>query len=130
MGQSSPAAPLRVYVVEDNVPLRRALIREFAAIAGIEIVGETGRVEQAIAAIHEIKPDVLVMDFHLEDGHALQILQAVQPHAHRPLAIVMTNDPLQTHREACLAAGATHFLDKSLDFAVLIALLTKLASSS
>ena len=47
--------------------------------------------------------------------------------AHRPLAIVITNDPLNTFREACLAAGATHFLDKSLDFAYLLALLSKLA---
>lgn len=129
MGRPNPDAPLRVYVVEDNVSLRRALIREFGQIAGIEIVGEAGSVAQANTAIREIEPDVLIMDFHLEDGDALQILQAIQTLAHRPLSIVVTNDPLQTHRQACLAAGATHFLDKSLDFAMLLALLTKLAGS-
>jgi DNA-binding NarL/FixJ family response regulator len=128
MGRPNPGAPLRVYVVEDNVPLRRALIHEFKEIAGVEVVGETGSVARANTAIREVEPDVLIVDFNLEDGDALQILQAMQTHAHHPLSIVMTNDPLQTDRQACLAAGATHFLDKSLDFALMLALLTKLAN--
>jgi CheY-like chemotaxis protein len=118
---------LGVYVVEDNVPLRRALVHEFKQIAGVAIVGETDSVAEATVAVRDLKPDVLILDFHLRDGNALQVLQILQGDAHRPLSIVITNDPLDTAREACLAAGATHFLDKSLDFALLLALLTKLA---
>ena len=127
MDRLTPAKPVRVYVVEDNVPLRRALIHEFKQIAGLEIVGEAGRVAEAIAAIRKIKPDVLILDYHLEDGDALQILRAIQGDECCSVSIVMTNDPLNTHRESCLAAGVTHFLDKSLDFAGLLALLTRLA---
>jgi DNA-binding NarL/FixJ family response regulator len=127
MNRSSRTGPLRVYVVEDRVSLRRALIHEFKQIADLEVVGETDSVAEANVAVRDIKPDVLILDFHLRDGNALQILQTLQDDAYRPLSIVITNDPLNTFREACLAAGATHFLDKSLDFASLLALLTKLA---
>jgi DNA-binding NarL/FixJ family response regulator len=130
MGRPNPGAPaarLGVYVVEDNIPLRRALVHEFKQIAGLEIVGETDSVAEASAAVRVLKPDVLILDFHLRDGNALQVLQALQGDAHRPLSIIVTNDPLDACREACLAAGATHFLDKSLDFALLLALLAKLA---
>lgn len=127
MGRPSTGAPLGVYVVEDNIPLRRALIHEFKQIAGLEIVGETDSVAEATAAVREIKPDVLILDFHLRDGNALQVLRTIQGDADRPLSIVVTNDPLDASREACLAAGAKHFLDKSLDFALLLALLARLA---
>jgi DNA-binding NarL/FixJ family response regulator len=127
MNGLSRTGPLRVYVVEDSIPLRRALIHEFKQIAGLEIVGETDSVAEANVAVREIKPDVLILDFHLRDGNAPQVLQTLQGDAHCPLSIVITNDPLNTYREACLAAGATHFLDKSLDFAGLLALLARLA---
>ena len=127
MGRPNPGAPLGVYVVEDNVALRRALIHEFKQIPGVTIVGETDSVAGASVAVRDLKPDVLILDFHLRDGNALQILQALQGDAHRPLSIVITNDPFDATREACLAAGAKHFLDKSLDFAILLALLTRLA---
>jgi DNA-binding NarL/FixJ family response regulator len=113
--------------VEDSVSLRRALIHEFKQISGLEIVGEADSVAEANVAVREVRPDVLILDFHLRDGNALHVLQTLQNDAHCPLSIVITNDPLNTHREACLAAGATRFLDKSLDFAGLLALLAKLA---
>jgi DNA-binding NarL/FixJ family response regulator len=128
MNRFNRTGPLRVYIAEDRVSLRRALIHEFKQITNLEVVGETDSVLEANVAVRDIKPDVLILDFHLRDGNAPQILQALQDNAHRPLSIVITNDPLNTFREACLAAGATHFLDKSLDFAYLLALLTKLAA--
>jgi DNA-binding NarL/FixJ family response regulator len=127
MNGASRTGPLRVYVVEDSVSLRRALIHEFKQIDGLEIVGETDSVAEANVAVREVRPDVLILDFHLRDGNALQVLQTLQNGAHRPLSIVITNDPLNTYREACLAAGAARFLDKSLDFAGLLALLARLA---
>jgi two-component system response regulator DevR len=127
MNGPNRAGPLRVYIAEDSIPLRRALIHEFKQIAGLEIVGETDTVAEANVAVRELKPDVLILDFHLRDGDALQVLQALQGDAHCPLSIVITNDPLNTYREACLAAGATYFLDKSLDFAVLLTVLARLA---
>jgi len=124
---SGRTGPLRVYVAEDSASLRRALIHEFKQIAGLEIVGDTDSVAEATAAVREMKPDVLILDFHLRDGNALQVLQTLHDEGPHPFSIVITNDPLNTYREACLAAGATHFLDKSLDFAGLLALLARLA---
>lgn len=129
MNGASRGRPLRVYIVEDSAPLRRALIHEFKQIAGLEIVGETDSVVEANEAVPNTRPDVLILDFHLRDGNALQVLEAIRDDAHHPLCIVITNDPLNTYREACLAAGATCFIDESLDFAGLLVLLTRLSGN-
>ena len=48
-----------------------------------------------------------------EPSYVLRALGRKRP---RPVFIVVTNDPTDGYRKACMAAGATEFLDKSHEF--------------
>ena len=65
----------RVVVVDDH-ELFRDGVR--ARIGGeVEIVGEAGTVEDALAAIRSTEPDVVLLDVHMPDGGGLAVLEAV-----------------------------------------------------
>lgn len=61
---SSPV--IRVVIVDDHHMFRSGVRAELAA--DIEIVGEAGTVEDAVRAVAEQQPDVVLLDVHLPGG--------------------------------------------------------------
>ena len=71
------AAPLRVVLVDDH-RLFRSGVR--AEIGGrVDVVGEAGDVDEAIAVIHHVRPDVVLLDVHLPGGGGRAVLDACTP---------------------------------------------------
>ena len=58
--------PIRVVVVDDHAIFRSGLKADLDE--RIEVVAEAATVEQAIAAIHEQRPAVVLLDVHLPGG--------------------------------------------------------------
>jgi DNA-binding NarL/FixJ family response regulator len=66
---------VRVVLVDDH-ELFRAGVRG-ALGEGIEVVGEAGTVEEAVAMVRERDPDVVLLDVHLPDGRGDAVVRAV-----------------------------------------------------
>jgi DNA-binding NarL/FixJ family response regulator len=63
----------RVVLVDDHT-LFRAGVR--AELAGrVDLVGEAGGVEEAVALIERERPDVVLLDVHMPDGGGVAVLQ-------------------------------------------------------
>jgi DNA-binding NarL/FixJ family response regulator len=105
-----------VYLVEDSQPIRERLCEVLSLVPEVRVVGEAETAAEAIAGIRDTAPDVAIVDLHLREGSALDVLRTLATDARRPTFVVLTNLPTEQHRKACLAAGASHFLDKSRDF--------------
>jgi two-component system LytT family response regulator len=75
-------APLRVVVVDDE-PLARAVVREFAAAdPTLEIVADCANGFEAVKAVAELKPDLVLLDVQMPklDGFdVLELLGREQP---------------------------------------------------
>jgi DNA-binding NarL/FixJ family response regulator len=108
--------PLMVYLVEDSPAIRARLAATIREIAGAELVGEAGKVGEAIEGIRSTHPSAVILDLQLEDGSGLEVLKAVYPSAPALHVAVLTNYATDQHRRACMDAGAEYFLDKSSDF--------------
>lgn len=106
-----------VLVVEDsplNMELFRELLRAWGALV-IEAETASGGFELAASR----SPDLVVLDLQLPDMDGLVALSAMKSDA-RTVGIptlVVTAHAMQIHRERALAAGATGFLTKPIDFA-------------
>ncbi len=105
-----------VFLVEDSLAIRARLAATIRGIEGAELVGEAGRVEEAIDGIRASRPDAVILDLQLEDGSGLEVLRAVHPASPALHVAVLTNYATDQHRRACIDAGAEFFLDKSSDF--------------
>lgn len=61
---------IRVLLVDDHRLFRTGVRAELAECAAgrLEVVGEAGDVEEAVAAAHTLRPDVVLLDVHLPGG--------------------------------------------------------------
>ena len=84
----------------------------------------------AIQLIWDRSPDVVVLDFQLQDGTALNVLDGIEGKEPRPLVIILTNYPEPIYRCKCMEAGAYRFLDKSTEFDKLTSTIREITGGS
>ena len=102
---------MRLLVVDDS-PLFRELIRRFLEDAPCEIVEEVVCAADAISAVGEHEPEVVVMDWSLPDHDgiwATREIKALYPNVD-VVALTSTTDPGVAAGFA--EAGATALIDK------------------
>jgi DNA-binding NarL/FixJ family response regulator len=66
---------IRVVLVDDHELFRAGVRGELGA--SVEIVGEAGSVTEAVPLIHQLDPDVVLLDVHLPDGGGEAVIAAV-----------------------------------------------------
>jgi DNA-binding NarL/FixJ family response regulator len=59
----------RVVIVDDHALFRAGVRAELEGL--VEVVGEAGSVDEAVSAIAEHQPDVVVLDVHMPAGGGL-----------------------------------------------------------
>ena len=108
--------PTQVFIVDD-VPSMRERLRELVAeLPDVSVVGDAGTPTDAIAGILATRPACVLLDYQLVGGTGVDVLRAVHPQLPGIVFVVLTNHPDPQYRRACMAAGATHFFDKSTEF--------------
>ena len=116
MASMGTATHTGIFIVDDLPSMRERLRELVSDIDGVEIVGDAGTPEEAIAGILRTHPDCVLLDYQLNGGTGVDVLRAVHPKSPDIVFIVLTNHATAQHRRACLAAGARFFLDKSTEF--------------
>jgi CheY-like chemotaxis protein len=108
----SHGGPLRVLIVDDSTPFRRAA-RELLQRRGYLVVGEAGTAADALGAVERLTPDALLVDVGLPDGCGFKLAAALI-RAHPSLAVLLMSakDP-PAGDERLRASGARGFIMKS-----------------
>jgi CheY-like chemotaxis protein len=119
---SPPAHPLRVFVVENHDD-SRLLLTMLLAQMGHE-VQSAASMHEALDALPEADPDVLVSDIGLPDGDGWELLRRLHL-PHEVYAIAMSGYGMAADRERSKAAGFRHHLVKPMDIEQLEGLLAE-----
>ena len=106
------AASFRVFLVEDSALLRTRMEAMLAGIGAV-IVGHAAGARAAIDAILAARPQAVVLDLHLEQGHGFDVMKALRKSAPEIAVYVLTNFPSEPHRRKAEGLGARGFFDKS-----------------
>lgn len=107
---------IKVFIADDSLVVREHLVTMLDELARVEIVGQAENVAEAISAIRNLQPDVVILDIWMPDGSGIDILQNIKQDEAAPMVIILTNYPYPGYRQRCLQAGADYFLDKSTEF--------------
>ena len=104
--------PIRIVLVEDNQVFREALELLLGMRADLEVVASVGDGSEAVAAVGQHRPQVVLMDYRLPGMDGVQATAAVRQ-AHPDVAVVcLTASANPREIEALYAAGATACLTK------------------
>ncbi|HEX4242813.1 MAG TPA: response regulator transcription factor [Steroidobacteraceae bacterium] len=116
MGKTSMAHSLRVLLVEDSKVLTERLTEAIRQIPQVELIGTADTEASAVAAAKKESVDVIILDLHLKQGTGFGVMRALATTHLKPRIIVLTNYDLPEYKNAAIALGATHFLDKARDY--------------
>ncbi|MFA9445791.1 response regulator [Egicoccus sp. AB-alg6-2] len=113
---------LTVVVVDDEPGLRRLLVLLIERDGRFRVVAQAEDGIEALAAVREHDPDLLLLDLGLPHLDGLEVLEQLQGRV-RPAAVVLTGfaDPATLERARSL--GAADCLVKGEDFARVIEVL-------
>ncbi len=110
------AQSLRVLLVEDSKVLTERLTEAIRQIPEVELIGTADTEAAAVASVKRDAVDVIILDLHLKQGTGFGVMRALANTQLKPQIIVLTNYDLPEYKNAALALGATHFLDKARDY--------------
>lgn len=112
--QTSQRQP--VYIVDDSPLIRERLARMVDRLEDMELVGQAASAREAIAGIRRTQPRAVVLDLNLMGPSGFTVLREIHPERPEIVFVVLTNHAEPQYERACLAQGASYFLDKSTQF--------------
>lgn len=118
---------VRVVVVDDQELVRGALVTVVDATDGMTVVGQYGDGEQAVAALHKVAADVVLMDIQMPRLDGLAATERILAMPDAPRVVVLTTFDLDRYAFAALRAGASGFLLKDASAADVVAAIRAVA---
>ncbi|MES9509627.1 response regulator transcription factor [Streptomyces sp. NPDC000609] len=104
--------PVRILLCDDHVVVRAGLLALLGSEPDIEVVGEAGSGEEAVALAARLTPDVVLMDLQLGEGidgvEATRRIAATGVHV-----LVLTTYDTDADITRAIEAGATGYLLKA-----------------
>lgn len=118
---------MTVFLVDDSAPLRERLVELLGGLTGLQVVGQASGVDEAIRAIGQTQPDLVILDLRLADGSGIEVLGRIKSRPPFPAVIVLTNYPYPQYRKRCLEMGAEFFFEKQAELSQLLEVVQRLA---
>ena len=103
---------MKVLIVDDSKIVCEGLQRMLIHIADVEIVRQVHNAQDAITAISETKPDVVILDIRLPGLNGIDVLKDIRDKKLPIRVIMLTNYPYPQYRKKCEELGADYFFDK------------------
>lgn len=114
------AGAIRVVVVDDHAALRQGLAMVLAQDQDVVVVGQAGNGVEAVEAVAELVPDVVLMDLHMPGCSGVEACRRIRELLPSVRVLIMTGSGDDRDRAEALQAGATEYLPKSGDIEQLI----------
>ncbi len=103
---------ISVAIVEDNDQLRSTLARVIDRAEGFRCAGQYPNAEDALAALPEVKPDVVLMDINLPGLNGVECVRRLKPQLPQTQVVMLTVYEDTDNIFNALAAGASGYLLK------------------
>jgi DNA-binding NarL/FixJ family response regulator len=103
---------VRVLVADDQAIVRDGLVMILGLLDGIEVVGTAADGEEAVRAVGEVDPDVVLMDLHMPRMTGVEATDRLGQEGARARVVVLTTYSDDEWMFAALRAGALGYLTK------------------
>jgi len=101
----------RVLVVDDSEVFLRVAAFVISVTSTLRLVGAVGSGQEAIRLLPQLRPDLVLLDFHMPGMDGVQTTRIIRRDEPRTVVIVISTDP-DGLGDVARAAGAATTLDK------------------
>lgn len=105
--------PIRLLLVDDHPVVRQGLRAYLELEDDFAIVAEAGDGEEALTAVAEARPDVVLLDLKMPGVDGQAVLERLDPEG--PRVLVLTSATEGERVPAAIEAGAAGFVYKDID---------------
>ncbi len=112
-------------IVDDHVPIRKALSEILELEESVEVVGEAGDGEEAISKARELLPDVVLMDIKMPKLDGLEATSFIKKHLPDIKVIMLSAYDEKQLVDKALEFGASSYITKDRSVEEIIELIRK-----
>ncbi|AQW48106.1 response regulator [Streptomyces violaceusniger] len=125
---ATPATPIRVFVLDDHEVVRRGLHDLLDAEPDIEVVGDAGTVDHALARGPALRPDVAILDVRLPDGDGITVCRELRSRMPDLACLMLTSFDDDDALLDAIMAGAAGYVLKQIKGSDLVSAVRTVAS--
>lgn len=114
---------MRIMIVDDHNLFREGLAAIIRQEPDIEVVGMVGTVQEAVEAVRQLRPDIVLMDFILPDGTGADATRQIVQDDPDCKIVFMTMSDKDEDLLAAIRSGAVGYLMKNISPSKLVAAL-------
>jgi DNA-binding SARP family transcriptional activator/ActR/RegA family two-component response regulator len=103
---------LRILIVDDHTTFSDLLAGALDREPDLQSVGAARTVASAVTMFQDLRPDVVIMDLHLDDGSGLKAAELILSQAPGTRVVMLTGNPSQEALRAAASMGICAFLPK------------------
>jgi two-component system response regulator NreC len=103
---------IKIMLVDDHAILRDGIRALIGFHDDLEIVGEASEGKEAIEKVHELAPDVVIMDGAMPEMDGLEATRRIKKNNSKIKVIVLTQHDNEEYVLASIKAGAAGYLPK------------------
>ncbi|MEU9044778.1 MULTISPECIES: response regulator transcription factor [unclassified Kitasatospora] len=122
------SAPVKVFLLDDHEGVRRGVHDLLDAEPDLRVVGEAGTVEQALARVPALRPDVAVPDMRLPDGEGVTVCRELRSRMPEPACLMLTSFDDEEALVDSIMAGAAGYVLKQISGTDLVSAVRMVAS--
>lgn len=115
-----------IFIADDSEVLRERLTAMLSEIEGAKVIGQAANAVEAVEGIHNLKPDIVILDIHMPGGNGIDVLKTIKQASQPPVVLMLTNNASPQYRKKCMELGSDFFLDKSREFESLFTIFKRL----
>ena len=106
----------QVLIVDDSPVIVSRLKSLLAGLPGLDPILDAGTYADAVAILAERSPQIVLLDINLPDRNGIELLRYVGEKYPSIIMIIISNQSSEFYKNICRRLGAVHFIDKSIEF--------------
>ena len=101
----------RVLIADDHAVIRYG-VRVLLELAGFEIAAEAGDGHEVLRLVHELQPDVVIVDITMPGLNGIEVLEILKKRSPKTRTLVLSTHSDSEHVHRAFTAGASGYIPK------------------
>lgn len=106
------AAPIRVLVVDDQLPFRNAARAVVDRMSGFDVVGEAESGEDAVAMVEQLQPNLVLMDINMGAMDGIEATRLIVGSSPAVMVVLLSTYDLSDLPPEARTSGASAYVPK------------------